>query len=484
MLAALCLAMVFAISLASYVALCYSSLSMSTRSIMLTHCNDLAEAGIEQALFNINNNNQDWSAWSTSGGVATANMTMTASGLVLSSSNPTPLNYGNGMTGTVALTVTNYNTSAPSISSQATFTLPVNGGGSQTTTSGTITYAAPTSPSTAALPLFVNAVAATGSTVRFRSAGTVDSYNSNPSPGTYQVYSAAVAGYSGVLASQFNSTFSASVRLGNAIVHGYATGFNSVSPSSTNWLSYSASAKILGPNTPVGTSIDSTRLLTSKVPYQPWYLENLPTNFTSLPQGVGTASSDGVTINQSGTLGSTGALTPVVYSVGNGIYLTSGQVVNIKGPVVLICYSNVVISGASEIILTTPQASLQIFLEYGTLNLGGNGIVNSNATPLPKKVAIMSTTNLWFSASMSQTQPFYGVVYFPNLPISVSMTQPIYGSIVGYSVTFTNSPTIHYDLALRTPMPAYTTLIPLQSGAAFDNLTAPLAFSNMVASIP
>ena len=42
MLAALCLAMVFAISLSSYIALCYVSLTMSTRNIMLTHCTELA----------------------------------------------------------------------------------------------------------------------------------------------------------------------------------------------------------------------------------------------------------------------------------------------------------------------------------------------------------------------------------------------------------------------------------------------------------
>lgn len=484
MLAALCLAMVFAISLSSYLALCYNSLNQSTRSIMLTHCNELAEAGIEQALFNINNNNGDWSAWTTSGGVATAQMTMTASGLVLTSTNPTPLNYGNGMTGQVNITVNNYNTTAPSISAQASFTLPLNSGGTQTTTSGTISYGAPAVPGTAAAPLFVNAVAATTGNVRFRVAGTVDSYNSNPTTGTYQNYSASVAGYSAVLASQNSSTFSASVRLGNAVVHGYATGYNSFFPTTTNWFSYSASGKLVGPNTPPATSIDSSRLLTDRVPYQPWYLESLPTNYTTLPQGGGTVSSDGATINQSGTLGSVGALAPVVYNVSSGISLTSGQVVTIQGPVVLICGSNVVISGTSQILLTTPQASLQIFLEYGSLNLGGNGIQNTSAMPLPKKVAIMSTNNLWFSASMSQTQPFYGVVYFPNLPITCSMTQPIYGSIVGYSVTFTGSPTIHYDLALRKPMPSYTSLIPLQSGAAFDNLAAPEAFSNMVASVP
>jgi len=96
----------------------------------------------------------------------------------------------------------------------------------------------------------------------------------------------------------------------------------------------------------------------------------------------------------------------------------------------------------------------------------------------------LSTTNLWFTATISQNQPFYGVIYFPNLPITVSTAQPIYGSIVGYSVTCTSAITLHYDLALRSPMPPYTSAIPLQSGAAFDNLSAPVAFSNMLATVP
>ena len=485
MIAALCMAMVFAISLSSYIALCYVSLNMSTRSIMLSHCAELAETGVEQALYSVNNN--DWSLWTTSGGVATTTMTMTPSGLALSSTSPTPLNYGNGMNGTVNITVTNYNTSTPSISSQAQFTLPVNGYGNQVTTSSTVSYGPPTLPSTAAVPLFVNAVAATTGTVRFRAGGTLDSFDSIiPAGGyqTYATYNAVKPGYSAIVVSQDNATFGASVRLGNAVVHGYASGYNTFFPSTTNWLSYGGAGQLVGPNTPTGTTIDSSRLLTSPVPYQPLFLENLPSNFTSLPMGGGTVSSDGATINQTGTLGSTTATAPVVYSVGNGISLTSNQIVTIQGPVVLICYGNVNIAGTAQIILTTPQASLQIFLEYGSLTLGGNGIVNANAIPLPKKVCILSTTNLWFTATISQNQPFYGVIYFPNLPITVSTAQPIYGSIVGYSVTCTSAITLHYDLALRSPMPPYTSAIPLQSGAAFDNLSAPVAFSNMLATVP
>lgn len=484
MLAALCLAMVFAISLSSYIALCYVSLTMSTRSTMVSHCTELAETGVEQALYSVNHN--DWSLWATSGAIATTSMTMTPSGLALSSTNPTPLNYGNGMSGTVNITVTNYNTTAPSISSQAQFTLPVDGYGNRVTTSGTVTYGAPAAPGTAYAPLFVNAVAATTGTVRFQVAGTVDSYNSVVSQATetYQTYAAATPGYSAVIASQDNATLGASVRLGNAVVHGYASGYNTFFPSTTNWLSYGGAGQLVGPNTPTGTTIDSSRLLTSPVPYQPWFLETLPSNFTSLPMGGGTVSSDGATINQTGTLGNPGATAPVVYDVGNGISLTTGQVVQIHGPVVLICYGNVDIAGTSQIRLTTPQASLQIFLEYGSLALGGNGIVNTNVVPLPKKVSIMSTTNLWFTATISQNQPFYGVIYFPNLPITVSTAQPIYGSIVGYSVTFTASPTIHYDLALRSPMPSYSQANPMRSGAAFDNLSAPVAFNNMLATVP
>ncbi|HKM54492.1 MAG TPA: hypothetical protein VJY33_13865, partial [Isosphaeraceae bacterium] len=60
MLAALCLAMVFAICLSSYIALCYNSLKMSTRNLMGSHCIELAETGIERALYS--QNNWDWAA--------------------------------------------------------------------------------------------------------------------------------------------------------------------------------------------------------------------------------------------------------------------------------------------------------------------------------------------------------------------------------------------------------------------------------------
>jgi hypothetical protein len=538
MLAALCLAMVFAISLSSYLALCYENLYVSERNAMTTfRGSELAESGVEQALYCLNNNN--WTGWTLSGSTASATMTMTSAGLS-TAVGATPLSYGNGVTGTVTVSVTNYNsaTNPASISSQATLSIPspYGSGSAASIHSGTVTFSPSSSAgSSSAAPLFVNAVAATNGTLRFQSAGTVDSYNSvlpvsklrsgsvceiisvgttnwtligSPSNTVGTIFTATAAGtgtgtayvnynstlsggvpinagYSAVILSQDNYSSSATVRLKNATVNGYAVGYDYSSPSSTNWFSYGAAGKLVGPNTASGTSIDSSRILSEPSPYQPVIPDSVPSSTATLPMGGGTVSSNGSTINQTGTLGVTTATTPVVYSVGNGISLLTNQTVTIVGPVVLISYGGVAISGTAKIALTTPQASLTIFVEYGNLSLGGTGITNSNTIPLPKKVAIIDTTNTFSTATIGTAQPFYGVVYLPYMPITVSNTgvgAPIYGSIVGESVIFSGAaPILHYDSALRFPVSTViSTAAPLQYGAAFDHISSPTAYPSMV----
>jgi hypothetical protein len=485
MLAALCLALVFVISLSSYIALCYTSLTVSTRAVAVSHGSEIAEAGIEQALYSMNNS--DWSLWTLSGGNATATLNVTANGL---QTGGTPLNLGNGITAVVNVTVQNYNTTSPSVTSQAVLTLPSYAGVSTANTvSATATYGPPATPTTAATPVFVNAVAATTGTVRFRTGGTVDSYNSTNPPlfnsySTYAQYASGPSGpgYSAIVLSQDTSTASATVRLGNCAIHGYASGYDPYSPGSTNWLSYSGTGMVVGKNTAPSNYIDSTRLLTSPVPYQPLPAEILPGNGSNV--SMPSQSNDGLTLNQSCTLGTTTATTVILAP--NGINLTSGQVVAIHGPVQIICnYGNVTISGTSQIVLTNQYASLQIFLERGSLVLGGNGIANVYATPLPKKVAIVGANNTTGAAAFSTSTPFYGVIYLPHIPITFTGATPvIYGSIVGSSVTFMTSPTIHYDLALRYPMGAYSPTNPLLYGAAFDNLSSPSSFIGLTSSAP
>ena len=404
MLAALCFAMVFAISLASYVALCYTSLTVSTRSLMINHGTELSEAGIEQGLYALNNGDWNNAIWTASGTGMVASLTMTSAGLVATSSGPTPLNYGNGMNGTVTVTVANcpsgnataYSTPAPTVTAQAFITLPDFAGSTVVpTVTQTVMYRASNGALSGGTPLFVNAVAAISGAVKFKSAGTVDSFSSNPAatslvsgvsytictpgstnwtsvgaannsagttftatgPGTgtgtaYAAYNPratslvsgvsymictpgttnwttvgassngsgtiftatgpgtgtgtafveSIAGYSGIILSQDVLSASATVRLMNATIHGYAVGYDYSNPSSTNWLSYS-SGVLSGPNPPTGVTIDSSRMITEANPYQPIFLEKPTTgspysSASSLPMGAGGCSTDGSTLNQ------------------------------------------------------------------------------------------------------------------------------------------------------------------------------------------
>jgi hypothetical protein len=474
MLAALCLAMVFAISLSSYIALCYTSLKMSTRSLMNEHCSELSETGIEQALYAYNNG--DWTAWNFSGNIYTINMTMTASGLVATSSGPAPLNLGNGTTGTVAISVDESQPNIVAIKSTSSVALPDGSVPVSLTLRFDPTQSPTHDPSNPNLqpmtaPLFVNAVAALSGVVAFASAGTVDSYNSNIAPGTY---SAASAGYSAVVVSQNTSSVSTTVRLNNAVVNGYAVGYDPSSPSSSNWLSYANAGKVVGPSTPPTTFVDSSRILNSPFPYQPVYLENRPPWSGNLPASTYDGD-DGVNVmDVTCSLGDPLATVPVVYNA-NGIQLAGSSVFSVMGPVVLIVSGNFDISGSAQIFLG-PRGSLQVFVESGAMDIGGNGIVNSSQ--LPKRVSILSTNNttphlMIFSPPPSV--PFYGVIYLPFQRVVVTSDAVIYGSIVGESVIFRGNPTIHYDVALRSPD---TSL----GDAAFAYLNAPMVVSGIVAS--
>jgi hypothetical protein len=548
LLAALCMAVVLTIALSSYLALCFTSLAMSTRSVLAARSQEIAEAGVEQAIYanNIVATTGATTGWnvSTVGGTTTmtATMTMTSSGLVTTSTNPTPLNFGNGATGEVNISMSFLAATPQSIqtiTSQGVVTLPVGTIVSAATPriSRTVTFSPQTLAGfTTAAPLFVNAIAATSGKIKFSKAATIDSFNSNPSvaglnkgaicviaakgtttnaqwmaigapsnpvvgtsftasgagvgTGTvYENYNSSLInaiipnyyinkGYSAIVASLDGSTATATVALKNAVIDGYVEGYDYSSPASTNWLSYvSGVAAVMGPAAPSATYVDTSRILTTPVPYQPVILEpsSLLTSFT-FPYNY---------YNYTGqtTLGSSAANAPTyVYNAGSGFPQTSTSVTNIQGPVIIISYGNITLSGTAAtggmVQLTTSTASLQVFQEYGNVSIGGRGIQNTNTNPLPKKVALVGTNDSSGTVTFSTTSPFYGVIYFPYMPVTVSSNAVIYGSVVGSSVTFSgNTPALHYDLSLRNPDTSV-------GDAAFANLTAPVTVSNLVTSVP
>jgi hypothetical protein len=392
LLAALCFAVVLAIALGSYITVCYRTLEMSSRSMQATQSLELAELGLEDVLWALNND--DWSTWTITGTTATKSLTGFA--------------YANNVSGQVDLRITSYDGSAGARTVTVTGTTQSPAGATvRRTLTGT----------SAKAPLFVNAVAGTTGRVKFKSAGTVDSYTS--SLGEYE---AQTPTYSAIVASGSTSVSSATVQLTNAQIKGF------VSTLSTG-PSYGTSAKVVGPTTPATTKIDPNQLSTS--PYQPVFDELTPSG-TSTLLPTGTA-----------TVGTAGGGTEVYHTT--DLTLNGNQTLTIAGPVVITVTGSLNISNSAKIQIAT-TGSLEIHLA-GDLTINGNGIQND--TKLPRNLAIIGTAAENDTLGMATNTAFHGVIYTPLASITVSNSQAIYGSIVAKAVTFNASPSIHYDLSLR-----------------------------------
>jgi hypothetical protein len=394
LLAALCFATVLAICVGGYITLCYRTLEFSNRSMHSGRSVELAETGMEEALWALNKN--QWDTWTISGSIARK----TLSGF----------SYGNGTTGEVSIEIKSFDGSA------GTRTVTVVG--KTTLADGTVLQRTLTSSSERA-PLFLNAVAGTTGRVKFKSGGTVDSYDS--SLGTY---ASQTPGFSAIISSGSKSTLSATVQLTNVEVKGYVATL-STGPS------YSTSAKLIGPTTPVTTKIDTSRITTS--PYQPVFEEIVPT-------GTGSTLAAGTV-----TIGNPGATSPEIYRT-TDLSLTDSQVLTVDGPVILVVSNNLVIENAAKIAITA-NGSLRLHVG-GDVQIGGNGI--DNATQVPKNFILIATRDSDESFSLDTNQPLYGAIYAPLNVFTVSYNTTIYGAIVARSVTFLGWPTIHYDMALRS----------------------------------
>jgi hypothetical protein len=394
MLAALCFCAVFAIALAGYVAICARTLQMSNRAVVRNQGGQLAELGLETALWSLNTN--DWTGWSIDG-AKTATRTLTG------------FTYENGASGQAAMTIANYD------GTTGTRTITVNG---ITTLPDGSTLTRRLTATARPAVLFSNAIAALSTTssyaVRFRSGGTVDSYDS--SLGTYGSQtpsaSAIVAG--------------PTVTFTNAGIYGYVA-TNGATPVS------GASGRVYGPSSPASPKVDPTRVLTS-------YTQ--PLLSVIAPSGSGTILPSGTA-----TIGTAGASTPSVY-YGTDLVLSGSNTLTIDGPVVISLSGNLTVSNTARIIVTT-NGSVS-FHVAGDIALGGNGIRNDRQDP--SKVAILGSDTGNDTPTISTSATFYGVIYMPYDGLTISSSLTIYGAIVAKTVYFSQSsgtPVIHYDLNLR-----------------------------------
>jgi Tfp pilus assembly protein PilX len=219
---------------------------------------------------------------------------------------------------------------------------------------------------------------------------------------------------------------------GNAQVYGYVATGGTPPTVGTN-------GRIYGPTTGSGVKVDPTRVRND-------FAENIPE-----PVGpTGTAINLG-SISTSLTLPRAGD-TPqangrYLYTDGTGgLQLNGGATLTITGPVDLILTEDLHVGNSGRILLSTAggaEPSMNVYA-YGDVNLGGDGLNNMTNVPAKANLYVMGTEDVQVNCNADLT----GMIYAPNSTVHFNGNGNVNGAVVGASVKFNGNTLLHYDTQL------------------------------------
>lgn len=406
LIVAMLLTAVLGIALATHIRLSRVSLELSNRGFYQNAAVNLAETGLEHAIWSINKmvdgDATAWDGWTTSGPNAWRvweNFT-----------------YDQNSVGKVRVYVRNYNgVSAPVLTARATIEM-AHGAPVEKWIEVTLRKRSK----------FANGLVAKQSIIFKGNNASVDSWNSEKEPdGTPRAspvdYAAAYRNDNGSAGSISVSV--EAILLNNADIWGFAA-TGGAQPS------VGSQGSILGEDSPSGAKVDPARVST-----------DFTANFDPEPMPSG-----GTTVASIGsTIGTTGTTTTVRYAGS-----ISGSLV-VKGHVTLILTAGsptkVINQTGNDQIEIELGGSLTVYTE-GDIKIAGKGILNPNTQP--KSVMIYGTK----SSGSPQEIDIKGngalksVVYAPNGNVFVNGNGDVMGSIVANNITMVGNAAFHYDESL------------------------------------
>jgi Tfp pilus assembly protein PilX len=223
-----------------------------------------------------------------------------------------------------------------------------------------------------------------------------------------------------------NST-TVSPNIGNATVYGYLeTG--GAAPI------IGSSGSVTGASTPNGVKVDPSRVLTN-------FNQNIPVATAPSGTAISLGALTSATLPQSGDVPQANGR--YLYTA-SSVSLSGHNTVTINGPVDLIITGDMSMGGTAGITVGS-SASLNVY-GYGNLQIGGNGV--TNATNVPSNTSFYGLGAAGSTVSVGGNGTFTGVVNAPNADITVAGNATIAGAVVGNSVTFSGNATLHYDTQL------------------------------------
>lgn len=414
-LVALCLTIVLGVAVAGYVALCGHAMVLSNRSFCYTSSTQLAETGLEEALWTLNQARNTpgyaWPGWTLASPVVNGAFTPTATMAPL-----TGFATNKGIPGVVNVAVENYGSATPTITAHGILQMPDG-----------ITIDKQLKIKVQPATLFTSAVGAYSSTsYTINWTDTIDSYDT--SLGTD--YSAQTPTDQAIICAPNVSVNAANI-LGYVVTGGSAPTFTTP-------------GTVKGLNTSMGVTRDLSRIIGNA---NQSLFDILPD--ASLPgENGGTLSSGSSDLNPT-------VLTRYFYG---DLTLATGNTLTIEGPVIIVVSGNLSIHDYGSIIIKG-NGSAQIIVA-GSIDIQGGGI--DNQTKLPRNLAVFrrsaagassayfNVDGTTYSSRLQTAVPFYGVIYDPYGSLVVYGPSAVYGSLVAnvVAVCYGNG-AIHYDLNLR-----------------------------------
>jgi hypothetical protein len=104
--------------------------------------------------------------------------------------------------------------------------------------------------------------------------------------------------------------------------------------------------------------------------------------------------------------------------------------------------------GSNSIIEITPGSTVEIVLGGGVFEQSSNSAIN-NLSQDPKSLAILGTSDFHMMNWRSYSH-FYGVVYVPEATVDYSANSDFYGSLVCNIISMSSNAGIHYDESLKS----------------------------------
>lgn len=409
LIVALLLMAVIALGLTSYLNLNLGTSRLAKRGHQQAASFNLAEAGLEEAIWSFNRANAGyadaWSGWTIAGSAARQSFP--------------GFDLGGGTTGGVKVHVDSYNpgaTARPTLVALASVETP---GGAPVTKMVQVTLRRRSR--------FTAGLTAKDSVTFSGTNTSVDSWNSDPDndPSTAPVdYSEATRNDRGSVASvKVDNT---AVLINQADIWGYVYTGGGAPQVGTQ-------GSITGRNTPAGVQIDASRVAT---------------DFNASFPAV-TAPIDGTPILAVGaTLGIIGQTTKWRTA---GLSLSGNDTLTIYGDVILVLTTSpgskaIEVKGNASIII--PDGSSLTVYAGGDVLIGGNGVANRNIRPSTLQIYGTCATGTQ-TIHIAGNGALRSVAYAPNADISINGNGDVMGGFVGNTVKLTGNAAFHYDESLE-----------------------------------